>query len=58
MSIFKDQDTIFIVNPTSGEDFKLASKVNGVWLCELCPTHEEYKTRMLNHVRYDHIEIK
>ena len=55
--MFKQQDTMFVVEPETGEDFIFASKIGEVWLCKLCSASEEYKVRMLEHVRF-HIEVK
>jgi hypothetical protein len=55
--MFKEQDTMFVTEPKTDEHFILACKIKGIWMCRLCPITEDYKVRMLNHVRF-HIEVK
>ncbi|MFY3742207.1 MAG: hypothetical protein HMLIMOIP_002671 [Candidatus Nitrosomirales archaeon] len=58
--LFKAHDTIFIpmdMLKSGGDILILASKVDGIWLCKLCPTELEKKIEMLSHCQ-EHIEVK
>jgi predicted nucleic-acid-binding Zn-ribbon protein len=56
--MFKEQDTITITGSKLEEEFTLATKQDKVWTCHLCVHTEEFKVRILNHLRFDHIVIK
>lgn len=55
--MFKELDTIYLIDENN-EKIVLATREGLRWVCRLCDENENYRTKMLDHVRFTHIRVE